>query len=86
MLVNNSVLYPSAVVADSAEERIYWVDRIRETIETVTYDGTDRRLVRRITNTLFYDIALFRVNLILKFLSHPNLLCAFISMAYGSTT
>ncbi|XP_062608198.1 low-density lipoprotein receptor-related protein 4-like [Saccostrea cucullata] len=52
------------MVLDIEEERIYWIDIGRNSLETAKYDGTDRRMVRRSTNiyilmsglTLYKDV------------------------------
>ena len=38
------------------------MDADRFTIETADLEGGDRRIVKRISHTQFYDIAVFRVN------------------------
>lgn len=51
------------IVVDTEEERIYWIDIGRNSLETAKYDGTDRRLVRRSTNIyiLMSGLTLYKV-------------------------
>jgi hypothetical protein len=51
------------IVVDTEEERIYWIDIGRNSLETAKYDGTDRRLIRRSTNIyiLMSGLTLYKV-------------------------
>ena len=61
LLVKRSLYNPTSIVLDISEQRIYWTDSVRDTIETATYNGGDRRLIRRLVSTNLYDIALYKV-------------------------
>ena len=60
-MVTRSLFRPFGIVSDITEERIYWTDSGRDTIESVTYDGEDRKMIRRKVGTRFNDIALYQV-------------------------
>ena len=68
LLVTRALLRPTSIVSDIAEQRIYWADADRNTIETATYSGSDRRLLSRLEGSTLYDIAVSQV------------ICAFASM------
>ena len=68
LLVTRALLRPTSIVSDIAEQRIYWTDADRNTIETATYSGSDRRLLSRLEGSTLYDIAVSQV------------ICAFASM------
>ena len=64
VIISTGVLLPTAIDVDISDvfvRRIYWVDADRFTIETADLEGGDRRIVKRISHTQFYDIAVFRV-------------------------
>uniref|UniRef100_A0A8R1ETG9 Uncharacterized protein n=1 Tax=Caenorhabditis japonica TaxID=281687 RepID=A0A8R1ETG9_CAEJA len=46
-LVERNIFDPKSLVIDTPNERIYWIDGFKRTIETVTLDGKDRRTVRK---------------------------------------
>lgn len=46
-LLVHSLLLVSDITISDVEKRIYWLDIGRETLETCTYDGTDRRVLKR---------------------------------------
>lgn len=60
-MVTRSLFRPFGITSDITEERIYWTDSGRDTIESVTYDGDDRKMIRRIVGTRLNDIALYQV-------------------------
>lgn len=47
MLLVHSLLLVSDITISDVEKRVYWLDIGRETLETCTYDGTDRRVLKR---------------------------------------
>ena len=56
---------PLGIAVDQSEPRIYWVDYIRDTIESADFDGRNRNILRRISHSMFYDIALYKVCILL---------------------
>ncbi|KAK3605323.1 hypothetical protein CHS0354_003970 [Potamilus streckersoni] len=59
-LISSNLLNPCSLAADYASRRIYFVDQGRFTLETVTYEGRDRKVVLKKPETKFLDIALFK--------------------------
>ncbi|GMT30081.1 hypothetical protein PFISCL1PPCAC_21378, partial [Pristionchus fissidentatus] len=45
VIVSEGVSLPAAIVADYRDKRVYWADVNRLNIESVDYDGTNRRVV-----------------------------------------
>lgn len=43
----HSLLLVSDITISDGEKRLFWLDIGRETLETCTYDGTDRRVLKR---------------------------------------
>ncbi|XP_053401558.1 low-density lipoprotein receptor-related protein 6-like [Mercenaria mercenaria] len=58
VLVYSRLNQPNSVVADPTEKRIYWTDL--QSIDSTTYDGTDRKQVVRADEVTFWDIAIFQ--------------------------
>lgn len=46
-LVERNIFEPTSMVLDFSNERLYWIDVLKRTIETVSFDGRDRRTVRK---------------------------------------
>ncbi|KAK3600729.1 hypothetical protein CHS0354_017015 [Potamilus streckersoni] len=59
-LIFSSLLYPYSLAADYAARRIYFVDDGRHTLETVTYEGKDRKVLLKKSSSKFFDIAVFK--------------------------
>ena len=45
VLVSKGIVWPNGLTADYDEDRLYWVDANRDTIESCNLDGLDRKLV-----------------------------------------
>ncbi|WAR11896.1 LRP5-like protein [Mya arenaria] len=50
-IVSNNLLAPKTLEVDTVARRLFWIDRDKSTIESVTFDGTDRQTLRRIPHT-----------------------------------
>ncbi|CAL2029386.1 unnamed protein product [Caenorhabditis brenneri] len=46
-LIERNIFEPKSLVLDSPNERLYWIDGFKRTVETVSFDGKDRRTVRK---------------------------------------
>lgn len=68
-IIVQGILYPISMTLDINEEKIFWIDESRDTIETADYDGSNRRIIRRISGSLLYDIAVFKVNVFVRRIS-----------------
>lgn len=64
-IISTGLLFPLAIDVDvtGTDRRIYWVDTARDTVESANLTGGERRIIRRMSHTEFYDLALFRVRL-----------------------
>ena len=62
-IVSTGLLFPLSIKVDvsGSHRRIYWVDKDRETVESANLTGGDRKIIKRMLNTEFYDLALFKV-------------------------
>lgn len=49
-LVSTDVILPRAIAVD--ENTVFWSDVIKETIESIMYDGTNRKILIRNVDTL----------------------------------
>ena len=47
VLVNDSVIWPTDIAIDYANDRLYWTDTKRKTIETINLQGRDRHIVKQ---------------------------------------
>ena len=61
VLVERDLVQPMGLTIDPQEERIYWVDRAKGTIESVDLYGTERRKLFEVLGTQFFGIALYEV-------------------------
>ncbi len=52
---------PVGMVVDHTKNRLYWVDRIKGTVESVDLDGQDRTILFTVENTQFFGISLHQV-------------------------
>ena len=61
-LINSRLKSPRGIAVDRVERRVYWVDQEEGVIESITYDGSDRKFLRRgLQNTRLFDIAIYKV-------------------------
>ncbi|XP_052771262.1 low-density lipoprotein receptor-related protein 5-like isoform X2 [Mya arenaria] len=72
VIVAKGILYPTAIVVDVTSSKIFWTDAIRDTVEMATFTGLGRKIVRRLSHTFFYDIALFQDTIFVTALSLKN--------------
>ncbi|XP_052818651.1 low-density lipoprotein receptor-related protein 2-like [Mya arenaria] len=59
-IVSNNLLAPKTLEVDTVARRLFWIDRDKSTIESVTFDGTDRQTLRRIPYGLLWDLAIYK--------------------------
>ncbi|KAJ8299885.1 hypothetical protein KUTeg_021404 [Tegillarca granosa] len=60
VLLSQAMEFVISICTDHVTKRIYWVDYLRETLETATYDGLDRKVIRRENNVYLTSVALFK--------------------------
>ncbi|XP_022085864.1 low-density lipoprotein receptor-related protein 6-like [Acanthaster planci] len=58
-IVDENLISPSGLVIDFEEKRLYFADRGTDTIESVTYDGQDRRVLYQRNGADFFDITIY---------------------------
>ena len=44
-LVDSKIIWPTDLVIDQSNGRIYWIDTKKQTVESARLDGSDRRLL-----------------------------------------
>lgn len=45
VFVSENIHHPSGICADSPTKRVYWVDADQSIIESIKFDGNDRRVM-----------------------------------------
>ncbi|KAH7983823.1 hypothetical protein HPB52_014598 [Rhipicephalus sanguineus] len=58
-LLTDKILWPCSITIDAVHKRIYWSDANKNVIESATYDGKDRKVVRGAGLSSPFSIALF---------------------------
>lgn len=43
-ILASNLMWPNALAIDPPHQRIYWIEASTNTLESVKYDGTDRRV------------------------------------------
>nr|QQK84939.1 vitellogenin receptor [Chrysoperla nipponensis] len=57
--VSNNILWPNGLTIDVPNNRLYWIDAKKNTIESIKLDGTDRRIILGGIVRHPYSIAVF---------------------------
>ncbi|KAL3858577.1 hypothetical protein ACJMK2_008853 [Sinanodonta woodiana] len=60
VLISSGLIAPYSIVADVHEQKIFWIDDGKDTIESAQYDGTGRKIIRRISHAVLFDIEVFK--------------------------
>ncbi|XP_064609238.1 low-density lipoprotein receptor-related protein 6-like [Liolophura sinensis] len=60
VIVLDGLYEPRALTIDIATGRIYWVDRVKETVEYCNSDGQDRNVLRKMNSVEFFGIAHYK--------------------------
>lgn len=63
-LSHSGLANPIGLAVDHKQQRLYWVDSIRGTVENMNYDGSDRQRVYLIAGGLLTSICVYKVCLI----------------------
>ena len=63
VIVSSGLVFPICINVDvtGSKRRIYWADASLDTIESANLSGGERRIVKQMSDTEFYDMAVFRV-------------------------
>ena len=81
VIISKGLAFPVAIDVDvsGTSRRIYWVDTVRDTVESALLDGGDRRIVRRMAHSEFFDLALYRVYCFIIILRFVSMIALFFS-------
>ncbi|KAL3891041.1 hypothetical protein ACJMK2_003304 [Sinanodonta woodiana] len=60
ILAFSNLLHPYSITADCAYKQLYFIDVGRQTLETVSYEGKDRKVVFKQTYSYFFGLAVFK--------------------------
>ncbi|KAL3891079.1 hypothetical protein ACJMK2_003342 [Sinanodonta woodiana] len=60
ILAFSNLLHPYSITADCAYQQLYFIDVGRQTLETVSYEGKDRKVVFKKTYSYFFEVAVFK--------------------------
>lgn len=61
VLVGENIIHPRGIAVDYEANAVFWVDSAKDTVETVEFNGNNRRIVLSLPNTNFFGIALYEV-------------------------
>ncbi|KAL3891092.1 hypothetical protein ACJMK2_003355, partial [Sinanodonta woodiana] len=59
-IVLSNLLRTNGLAADHQGQRLYFADTERDTVETVTYDGTDRKILLAKSYSSLIDVAVYQ--------------------------
>ncbi|KAK3600738.1 hypothetical protein CHS0354_017026 [Potamilus streckersoni] len=59
-LISSNLVHPYSLSADYVARRLYFIDAGRETVETINYEGRDRKILLRKEYSYFFDIAVYK--------------------------
>ncbi|KAL3890986.1 hypothetical protein ACJMK2_003252, partial [Sinanodonta woodiana] len=59
-LISSNLLHPYSIAADCASQQLYFIDFGQQSLETVSYEGKDRKVVLKKTFNYFFDVAVFK--------------------------
>lgn len=59
--VNKSIYWPNGIAIDLPSERLYWADAKLMTLESIKFDGTDRRVIEFYPKSNHSHIFCFRL-------------------------
>jgi hypothetical protein len=60
-IITKHLKSPSSIKADIFDKRIYWIDSLSEDILSATYEGRDIKMIARISRSVLFDIAIYKV-------------------------
>ncbi|KAL3871007.1 hypothetical protein ACJMK2_039032, partial [Sinanodonta woodiana] len=59
-LISSNLITPIGLTADYGTRRIYWIDTGRLTLETITYEGKERKILLMQSGSSFFDLAVYQ--------------------------
>ncbi|KAL3891003.1 hypothetical protein ACJMK2_003268 [Sinanodonta woodiana] len=72
-LISSNLLHPYSIAADCVSKQLYFIDAGRQSLETVSYGGKDRKVVLKKTYSYFFDVAVFKDYLYVTDAHHDKL-------------
>lgn len=76
-IVTKSIASPTVLEADHLDKRLFWLDSLREELQSVDYDGNDRNFIVRVPASTLFDFGIFRVSVSAMFkYFHNTYLCS----------
>ena len=73
VIVSDNIVHPRGITVDYEANSIYWVDSSKDTVETVEFNGNNRRIVISLPNSNFFGIALYGVSRVMRFIIYTYL-------------
>ncbi|XP_033728453.1 low-density lipoprotein receptor-related protein 4-like isoform X2 [Pecten maximus] len=77
VIISSSIGFVDDMTLDMTDELLYWVDSHRMTVESAKYDGTERRVIRRLVGTEFTSIAVIGSSICLVNFDNYEMQCMF---------
>lgn len=74
-LVDHKIVYPYGVTVDFATQKVYWVDTYLDYVERVSYDGSNRKSVKKgIVVQNLYSVSVFQTDLFVSSWHNDNVI------------
>jgi integrin beta 2 len=73
VIVSDNIVHPRGIAVDYEANSIYWVDSSKDTVETVEFNGNNRRIVISLPNSNLFGIALYGVSRVMRFIIYTYL-------------
>lgn len=70
VIVSDNIVHPRGIAVDYEANSVYWVDSSKDTVETVEFNGNNRRIVLSLPNSNFFGIALYGVSRVMQFINY----------------
>lgn len=61
VIVHNGLSRVFSLTVDKTNNRLFWADHVRQTLESCSYDGTNRRVIRRMNSVPITGLTYFQV-------------------------
>ncbi|KAK3604531.1 hypothetical protein CHS0354_000353 [Potamilus streckersoni] len=60
VLISSGLITPYSIVADIRTQNMFWIDDEKDTIESAQYDGTGRKIIKRIAHAGLFHLEVFK--------------------------
>ena len=61
-LVSDDIIEPQGLTIDYNENKLYWADSRKDTLERIEFNGNNRKTVIQVAGTEFFGITLYNVS------------------------